>query len=1169
MLLVVVVSTNAAALPPGNYVLTQTAAGNEFLYGSSINAMGQVVGGYYDGSNYVFLWTPVAPNSGVGSLTSIGMGGARGINNRGQVVGFSYTATGDYQGFLWTPRSPNASTGSFTILPLSFANSINSFGQVIGSQLLPSGDREQFLWTPSSPNGSTGSTFSDSRFSGDMAINDFGQVIANPPAGPLLFTPSAPNTSTGTFTPIPGLTAADGSLSTSDAILAINNNGTVLGIGEFCNAGLCSTHAFLWTPTTPNGTTGTISEIPIPAGFSGIQPVALNDLGQVSGNLYLCGSFGCDLIPFLYTGGTVYDLTAVDSTLTFSSVLGINAAGQILIARTEFNSQEVADGQDILLLSPTPIPTPPGPQTVPVTIASVPPGRGFTVTGTGCSPGVYPAPQTLNWIPQSNCTVAFVTPQSDDGGTQFVFAGWLDGGATASRNIVAPAQAATYTASYQTQYLLSVTSNPPQGGTVSGGGWYAPNATAVLTATAANGFRFAEWYSTPAVSVVGPSSASITVSAAFTVTADFAPVIAPPLTNYAITEVGLGVSALSPRPLNSFGQLVYGYPTTSSFLWTPFTANGAYGSAAALAFPAAAINNYGQIVGASDEGALFWTPATPNGSSGNTTLVADPPSYGVGINSFGQVIGESDGQQVCLSAAVRSSSTPRPLGGIFCEEQYLSSFLWTPSSPNGATGSPNADAAGFHFVAINDFGQAISSAQLYTPSAPNARSGALTTIAGIPGASSTKLIDINGSGVILGESSFCNASGNQCLELGFLWTPATPNAASGTLVQIPIPSGYGALQPTAMNNSGQVVGTITQSGVIQFGGINRPFLYKNGTVYDLGTVSSQFSTATPAGINDSGQIVLNVNNAVYLLSPGALQLPSADSMSPGAGSALNQSIVFTFSDSRGWQDLDVVNILINNFLDGRQACYLAYSRPLNVLYLVNDSSTALLPGMALNGSGSVSNGQCTVFAGGSTALGNGNSLALTLNLNFSATFAGNKVVYLAARDIAADNSGWQPLGTWNVPGAAPTPTAAASLSPSRGALDYQTFSFIFTDTRGWQNLGVVDILINNFLDGRQACYFAYSRPLNQIYLVNDAGTGMLQGLVLPSINGISNNQCTLSPGGSTSTISVSGSGNTLTLTLAIQFSPSFVGNRVIYMAARDVTDTVNSGWQAMGTWTVQ
>ena len=53
-------------------------------------------------------------------------------------------------------------------------------------------------------------------------------------------------------------------------------------------------------------------------------------------------------------------------------------------------------------------------------------------------------------------------------------------------------------------------------------------------------------------------------------------------------------------------------------------------------------------------------------------------------------------------------------------------------------------------------------------------------------------------------------------------------------------------------------------------------------------------------------------------------------------------MTFTFSDPDGFQDLDVVNILINNFLDGRNACYLAYSRSAGVLYLVNDAGTALL-----------------------------------------------------------------------------------------------------------------------------------------------------------------------------------------------------------------------------------
>jgi hypothetical protein len=93
---------------------------------------------------------------------------------------------------------------------------------------------------------------------------------------------------------------------------------------------------------------------------------------------------------------------------------------------------------------------------------------------------------------------------------------------------------------------------------------------------------------------------------------------------------------------------------------------------------------------------------------------------------------------------------------------------------------------------------------------------------------------------------------------------------------------------------------------------------------------------------------------------------------------------------------------------------------------------------------------------------------------------------MAARS-ATQNTGWQALGTWNVPGGAPTSPAVGGVNPTRGSGLSQTFAFTFTDTLGFQDLGVVDILINNFLDGRQACYLAYSRPLNTLYLVDDTG----------------------------------------------------------------------------------
>jgi len=595
----VVVSTHAATVPPGNYVAVPIAslpAQLGFLVGSpatqsasTINSIGQVLAG---GG----LWTPVVANSRAGSLTTLQGFGGVGINNRGQIVGQEQMCS-VCPWVLWSPNGPNATAGSPVTIPVPFAFSINSFGQVAGFDS---------LWTPSSPNGTVGTTIT--QFYGIIGINDFGQVIWNPEigaeiGGPQLFTPSTAHGSTGSAISIP--------LNP----VAISNNGTVLGAGQDSRG---NWQGFLWTPTSPNGTSGAISEIPIPAGFTQLQPLAINDSSQVTGYL----QSNCCVVPFLYTGGAVYDLTAVDSRLSGHYPTAINAAGQVVLVGT--------DGITYLL-SPTPLPAPPGPQTVPVTIDSLPSGSGFVVSGTGCSAGAYVAPQALNWISQSSCTVAFVSPESDTITGRYVFSGWQDGSATNPRAIVAPLQPTTYTANYATQYLLTTISNPLQGGTVSGGGWYGANSTAVLTATAAGGFRFSDWASPPFVSVLGPSSASITMFGPYTVTADFAVITGPALTNYAVTLLGPGGPAVSPRPLNSFGQVVFG-----SSLWTPFTPNGTSGSAVDLGFTTAGINSRGQVAGTANAQAVLWSPATPNGSSGSAIPVPVSPSAAGGINSYGQ-----------------------------------------------------------------------------------------------------------------------------------------------------------------------------------------------------------------------------------------------------------------------------------------------------------------------------------------------------------------------------------------------------------------------------------------------------------------------------------------------------------------------------------------------------
>jgi len=528
---------------------------------------------------------------------------------------------------------------------------------------------------------------------------------------------------------------------------------------------------------------------------------------------------------------------------------------------------------------------------VSITIASNPAGQAFTLSGVGCSPGGYTTPQTLSWAPGSSCTVAF-PPQYLQAGAETLFNVWQDGQTFNPRTFTVPAQAATYTATFNYQYYLTVLANPASGGTVSGGGWFAANTTATVTATPAGGYHLVNW--TGANAIAGSNSATVKMTGPLTATANFAPT--PPTTNYMVTSIFTrsGTYPNNVGLINSFGQVVAvtgagssGFPLaypTYSVLWTPATANGTTGSAinlgnlpagAAFTNIATGINDSGQVVGTTSDftgghttQAFLWTPTVANGTSGTILPFLGAAGAGTstaaGINGMGQIIGS--------------------LGS--------SSFIWSPSSPHGTTGTLNTDSRLSGLAGINDFGQVILNSTavsptpqpiLFTPSSPNAATGSYTQIP-VPGGGSTYvLVAINKNGAVLGTSL-----GGQGVQ-GFLWTPTLPNVTTGQTTVIPIPDGFANLSPTAFNASEQVVGTMTGHGVAP---TPTPFLYTGGTVYDLTTVSSQLVQGVPVGINDSGQILIDSGSSadVYLLTPLSLSAPAPVSSSPQSGSAASQAL---------------------------------------------------------------------------------------------------------------------------------------------------------------------------------------------------------------------------------------------------------------------------------------
>jgi hypothetical protein len=151
---------------------------------------------------------------------------------------------------------------------------------------------------------------------------------------------------------------------------------------------------------------------------------------------------------------------------------------------------------------------------VQVTVQTNPAGRSFTVDGTS-----YTTAQTFSWQPGSSHTVSTTSPQSGGTGARYVWSSWTGGRAIS--HTVAPTTNRTYTATFTTQYYLTMTHGT--GGTViPASGWKNSGATVSITATPATGYSFNNWRGTGTGSFSGTTNpASITMGGPITETATF------------------------------------------------------------------------------------------------------------------------------------------------------------------------------------------------------------------------------------------------------------------------------------------------------------------------------------------------------------------------------------------------------------------------------------------------------------------------------------------------------------------------------------------------------------------------------------------------------------------------------------------------------------------------
>ena len=174
------------------------------------------------------------------------------------------------------------------------------------------------------------------------------------------------------------------------------------------------------------------------------------------------------------------------------------------------------------------------------------------------------------------------------------------------------------------------------------------------------------------------------------------------------------------------------------------------------------------------------------------------------------------------------------------------------------------------------------------------------------------------------------------IPAGSIITPAAPAGLQAT-------AGNGHVSLTWMAASGAASYSVyrgTAAGAEATAAIAAGITVTSYTDTGLTNGTSYFYKV--AAVNAGGTSPLS--NEATATAGGVQSTPAVSNLQPAFGSGTAaQTFTYQFSDPAGWQNLSVANVLVNNVLDGRHACYLAYVVASSTLVLVDDAGDAAGP----------------------------------------------------------------------------------------------------------------------------------------------------------------------------------------------------------------------------------
>ena len=278
---------HAAVSTPGGGAQDLGTLGGPSSRGYAINASGQVAGSSTTatGATHAFLWTPGQGMRDLGTLPGGTSSIARGMNDRGEVVGQSTRPRVNpdvpfygpvTHAFRWTAALGMEDLGTLGGLNATIAYDINNSGQVVGRaysvdrDILPPTDPEDFssafLWTPGQGMQYLGGGIA-------QAINDVGTVVGRSGDAQIC----RPTHAEWTPRTASGLSAPSGRRATAATRMASTRRARSSGRAPSASTGrLHGNNAFIWT--TSEG----LESLTATTGI--VTAVAINDRLQVVGN---------------------------------------------------------------------------------------------------------------------------------------------------------------------------------------------------------------------------------------------------------------------------------------------------------------------------------------------------------------------------------------------------------------------------------------------------------------------------------------------------------------------------------------------------------------------------------------------------------------------------------------------------------------------------------------------------------------------------------------------------------------------------------------------------------------------------------------------------------------------------------------------------------------------